>query len=687
MNKIKLLFVLLAITPIFFSCKSEDFDSTRNELENATEEKILSLYHKAIEDGHTDCLELTLQKNAIALEVKLESKSSLLSALEDNNVEVVKLFLGANIQPDYYFEDPFVTKKNMTLLMVASGYGSIDVVNLLVTKKVNVNFQREDSQRTALMYAAMTGKTEVYKKLIKSKADVGLYDKDGLSAVHYAAQNNFSEIVELSKGYENYGTKEGGFTPLMYAVAFNKTECIEKLATISDLNYKTPAGWTALHVAANQGTPAEIEILLKCRCNSSLKTNKGFTPLEIAVNENKADNVKAILAAYDHSNVLSYGVEISVKDGSISFESLGKAILRASYFGYDDILKLLFDNAVEKEKKAKDENGNNALILAIEGKHPSTAKFLIENTNLINSQTNDGFTPIMVAIQNNDKETFNLLLEKNCDLKQKTKSEETVFTIAEKSENKEFYKKLTPKRVLIETQLNMVKIPGYRFEVSKYEVTQELYEKVMGFSYKGNLAFEKSLNPKKPAIMPWNRAIYFCNKLSEMCGLEPVYSVNGTTDYRKWENPDGEKFSVTSTDHLYPSVKQNYEANGFRMPLVKEWDIAVNGDKEFTYSGSNDIDEVGWYGGNSNDQPHKIGLKKPNAYGLYDMTGNASEWCWTETSSSKQREWFPAYYAKGGSYNFNSDACEVNRPTEELMLYDALGVGLRLFRTVVKKSE
>ncbi|MEG1643919.1 MAG: SUMF1/EgtB/PvdO family nonheme iron enzyme [Bacteroidales bacterium] len=71
--------------------------------------------------------------------------------------------------------------------------------------------------------------------------------------------------------------------------------------------------------------------------------------------------------------------------------------------------------------------------------------------------------------------------------------------------------------------------------------------------------------------------------------------------------------------------KRNY----FRLPNSKEWVYAAqNGKKvgEYLYAGSDDINSVAWYKGNSGMHIHTVGLKAPNKLGLYDMSGNVSEW-------------------------------------------------------------
>lgn len=66
----------------------------------------------------------------------------------------------------------------------------------------------------------------------------------------------------------------------------------------------------------------------------------------------------------------------------------------------------------------------------------------------------------------------------------------------------------------------------------------------------------------------------------------------------------------------------------FRLPTTAEWQYAAKGgnkSKGYKYSGSDDIDEVAWYKGNSKNTVHDVALKKPNELGLYDMSGNYAE--------------------------------------------------------------
>ncbi len=185
-------------------------------------------------------------------------------------------------------------------------------------------------------------------------------------------------------------------------------------------------------------------------------------------------------------------------------------------------------------------------------------------------------------------------------------------------------------------------IPGKEYEIGKTEVTQALYKAVTGDNpswwVKDELPVER---------VSWYDAIYFCNELSRLTGKTPVYSVNGESDVTKWNYipNSGQSFNAT--------INQNTEADGYRLPTIGEWQYAAKGGENYTYSGSDNLDEVGWYGDGVN-KTHPVAQKKANGYGLYDMSGNVEECVWYNGSGQDGR-----VSAKGGSVNTTTSYLEV----------------------------
>ncbi len=131
-------------------------------------------------------------------------------------------------------------------------------------------------------------------------------------------------------------------------------------------------------------------------------------------------------------------------------------------------------------------------------------------------------------------------------------------------------------------------------------ITQGLYKSVMGVNpsgFKGSddLPVEK---------VSWFGFLEFCNRLSEMQGFRPCYTIDG-------EDVDWDR-----------------SANGYRLPTEHEWEYITRSNRVFEYSGSDDADAVGWYGQNSDHRTHDVGTKQENSYGTYDQSGNLFEWCW-----------------------------------------------------------
>ena len=193
------------------------------------------------------------------------------------------------------------------------------------------------------------------------------------------------------------------------------------------------------------------------------------------------------------------------------------------------------------------------------------------------------------------------------------------------------------------------KVKVSSFYICKYEVTQELWEMVMGENnshYKGhNFPVD---------MVSWDDCQKFIEKLNDMTGIV------------------------------------------FRLPTEAEWEYAARGGKmngHYLYAGSDEADEVAWYSDNALETSHTVGKKMPNELGLYDMSGNVWEWCadwqnyYTDEFQIDPVGNFSSVgrIQRGGCWNQGSNLCRVSFRGVCAPNLCSRDSGLRLAATTLKK--
>lgn len=199
------------------------------------------------------------------------------------------------------------------------------------------------------------------------------------------------------------------------------------------------------------------------------------------------------------------------------------------------------------------------------------------------------------------------------------------------------------------------------FWISRCEVTQELYKSVMETNpsyFKGDrLPVEQ---------VSWYNAVEFCNRLSIKAGYKPYYNIDRKKNYYE-DILGGNKQAVTI----------NADTDGFRLPASAEWECAAHGGSSGKYFWGDLMNgDYCWYGDNSGGTTHPVGTRKPNLFGIYDITGNVREWCFDLDILSPGLN----RMVRDGHYSLSADEMQLDKADYHAPNLEFGFIGIRLIK-------
>ncbi|KAG7154632.1 Inversin-like [Homarus americanus] len=254
----------------------------------------------------------------------------------------------------------------ITALHLAVAEARKDTVDVILSvPKCNVDLT-DNQFRTALHWACNRGLTAIVGRLLEQRAHPGAVDVYGATPLHYAAQLNHADTVELlvRRPCVRDDPSKEGYTALLWAAARGADSALTVMVRHgASLSQADPRGCTALHIAAGAGHVSTVGVLLRLRAPFDVCASDGRTPLLHAAQAGHAQIVKILAkagASLDHRDnegqcalhhaVLSghlYLAQILIRAGtSVNVQDYsGRTPLHmAAYRGLSDIMFLLLEN-------------------------------------------------------------------------------------------------------------------------------------------------------------------------------------------------------------------------------------------------------------------------------------------------------------------------------------------------------
>ncbi|MCP5499551.1 MAG: ankyrin repeat domain-containing protein [Leptospiraceae bacterium] len=351
-------------------------------------------------------------------------QSVLLYAVQANtDGEIVHLLLEKKFNLSDRDDDGF------GLLHYAVQNSDLAMVSYFAKNKVDINSVTK-SKETPLSLALQNEdeeKRKIAAFLLDNTANINYKNADGQSLLHLSAQFGYLDIVKkiIQKKADVNAKAANGSTPLMLALYAQKSNVVDYLKDLSDLNVIDEKDSGLIHYGAEYGTAKFIQFLISKKVDINARTKWGQTAIFLALN-----------------SYTEYGPEIvklliqNKADATYKDDSGWEMIHHAAHHGNADLLRYLISQGIDLHKKEPE--NETPIILAFKQKHWKAVTVLAQNGGDINSIDKEGKNALWYAVEDNNPEAVKELVDLKIDV-HSSKSKDA-YSLAKKYKYSDLYK-------------------------------------------------------------------------------------------------------------------------------------------------------------------------------------------------------------------------------------------------------
>ncbi|RDD37644.1 Inversin [Trichoplax sp. H2] len=355
----------------------------------------MTALHWCASYGKLDNTKILLKAGASTVIHDNEGKTPLHWTANNSDSSVAKALIdfGADIND--------IDSEGRTTLHLAVADGNEAIVKALTSfGKCNVSLP-DRMFRTPLHWAAVLGHATISRNLLQRNADYTASDRNGATALHYAAQSDFPETVSTFVSFDHVKDipDNDGRTALMWAASKGNTEVLKIMLLHDDsyVNLVDKTGGTALHAAAFSGESECVRLLIKHSADVNYADNRSHTPIFRACETGHLEAMNTLIDG---------GGKINLKDNE------GRTLLHwAALGGHDEVCSTLLQYSLEVNQG--DNNNRSPIHVAAYNGHATCIKILLDNNADPNKRDVKGVSPLHWASSFGHIEAVKTLLDYN----------------------------------------------------------------------------------------------------------------------------------------------------------------------------------------------------------------------------------------------------------------------------------